>query len=131
MHALLADVQRADHRLHVAVGHSRSADVGQDDVPDRLDVLASLDDLERRDADALLEDLGGVAGEAAGNLAADLRHVADARGEADQLVFVEDGLDDAVLREVAAAAERVVVEDDVVRAGSSRVPISQIVHSTT
>ena len=33
--------------------------------------------------------------------------------EGDQLVVVEDRLDHAVLRKVAAAAERVVVEDDV------------------
>ena len=113
--APLADVQRADHGLHVAVRHPRRADVGHDDVPDGLDVLAPLDDLQRRDAQALLEDLRGVAGEAARHLAADLGHVPDAGGEGDQLAVTEDGLDDAVLGQVAAAAEGVVVEHDVAR----------------
>ena len=111
--AALAHVQRADHRLQVAVGDPRRADVRHDDVPDGVDVPAALDDLQRRDPQALLEDLGGVAGEPARHLAADLRHVPDAGGEGDELVAGEHRLDDAVLREVAAAPERVVVEDHV------------------
>ena len=112
-HPPLPHVQRADHRLQVAVGHPRRAHVGHDDVPDGLHVLAALDDLQRRDAQPLLEDLGGVAGETAGHLAAHLGHVPDARHEGHQLVVVEDGLDDAVLGEVTATPERVVVEDHV------------------
>ena len=52
-----------------------------------VDVPPSFDDLERRDADAFLEHLGGVAGESAWNLSADFRHVADARDEADEFAL--------------------------------------------
>ena len=87
--------------------------VREDDLPDVVDVLAAPLDLDRRQQQALLEDLGRVAGEAAGRLRPDLGHVRDVRDEGDELALAEDGLQQHVLGHVAGAAVRIVVEDDV------------------
>ena len=64
--------------------------VGHDQPPELDVVLVALDDLHRRDAQALLEDLGRVGGERADGLAADLREMADVGDEAEELALVED-----------------------------------------
>src|SRR5437763_483936 len=78
-------------------------------------LLVPLDDLHRRDAQALLEDLGRVGREAPDRLPADLGEVTDVRHEPEELALVEDGPHDAVLGDVRAAAVGVVVQDDVAR----------------
>ena len=113
MHAPLGDPQRADLRVEVAPRVPRRAVVGHDQPPQVHVVDVALDDLDRRDAQALLEDLGGVGGEAADRLAADLGEVADVGDEAEQLALVEDGPDHRVLGDVRAAAVGVVVQHDV------------------
>ena len=94
---------------------ARRAVVGEDDLPDVVDVLA-----------ARLIFTGGrrrpswktsVASprEAARRLAADLRQVPDVGDEGEELALVEDRLEQHVLGDVPGAAVRVVVEDDVAR----------------
>ncbi len=85
-----------------------------------ISFCVALDDLDRRDAQALLEDLGGVGGEDADRLAADLGQVADVGDEAEQLALVEDRADHAVLGDVRAAAVGIVVQDDVAGLERSR-----------
>ena len=109
----LGEVERAHHRAEVAERDPRRAVVGEDDLPDVVDVLAAPLDLHGRQEQALLEDLGRVAGEAAGRLGADLRHVRDVRDEGDELALPEHRLQQHVLGHVAGAAVRVVVQDDV------------------
>ena len=90
------------------------------DQPPQIHVVhVALDDLHRRNAQALLEDLGRVRGEAPDRLAADLRQVADVGDEAEQLALVEDGSDHRVLGDVRTATVWVVVEDHV--AGLERI----------
>ena len=112
-HAPLGDPQRADLRVEVAPRVPRRAVVGHDQPPQVHVVDVALDDLDRRDPQALLEDLGGVRGEAADGLAADLGEMADVGHEAEQLALVEDRAHDAVLGDVRAAAVGIVVQDDV------------------
>ena len=77
---------------------------------------AGFDDLDRRDAKPLVEDLLRVAREAAGRESADLGHVPDAGYDSDALALVEDGFDNHVLRQVVHPRVRVVVQEHVVRA---------------
>ena len=115
----LGDSQRADLGVDVAPGVPRRAVIGHDQPPKLEVVLVAPDDLDRRDPQALLEDLGGIGGEAADGLAADLRQVADVGDEPAQLVLVEDGTDHRMLGDVSPAAVGIVVEHDV--AGLERV----------
>ena len=73
-------------------------------------------DLDRRQAQPLLVDLGRVGGEGAGRHAADLADVGDVADEAPGFALPEDRLDDEVLGHVALAAVGVVVDVDVARA---------------
>ena len=113
MDAALGEVERAHHRAEVAERHPRRAVVGEDDLPDVVDVLAAPLDLHGRQQQALLVDLGRVAGEAARRLRPDLGHVRDVRDEGDDLALPEDRLQQHVLGHVARAAVGIVVEDDV------------------
>ena len=72
------------------------------DQPPQVHVVdVALDDLDRRDPQALLEDLGGVGGGRRG-LAADLGDVADGADEAAEFAVVEDRANDGVLGDVGA-----------------------------
>ena len=113
LHPRLGDVQRADHGVIVAPGRLRRAVVGQDDPPDVLHVLAAVHDLQRRQAQPLLIDLGGVGGEGAGRHAADLADVGDVADEPPGLALVEDGFHHQVLGHVALTAVGIVVDEDV------------------
>ena len=114
-HTPLRDPQRADLGVEVAPRVPRGAVVRHDQPPQLHVVLVSLDDLDRGDAQALLEDLGRVRGERPHRLAADLGQVADVRDEPEQLALVEDPTHDAVLGDVRAATVRIVVQHDVAR----------------
>ena len=89
--------------------------IREDDLPDVLDRLAGPHELDRRQPQPLLVDLRRGARERADRDRADLGHVADRRREGDELAVVEDRPEEHVLRHVAAAAERVVVDHDVAR----------------
>ena len=80
--ARFAQVDRADQRPEVAVVLSRRADIGQHDLPYVVNVLAAALDLDRRHPQALVKDLGGLAGETAGDRAAGLGNVSDGDGVA-------------------------------------------------
>ena len=109
----LAHVHARDERAQVAVVVAGGADVREQQLPDLLHVLAAALDLDRGHADALVEDLGRLAGEGARHHAADLLQMADGHGEAHELVIDEDRLDQRVLGAVQAAAVGVVVADHV------------------
>ena len=103
------DRERADHGVKVAPRGARRAVVGEDDLPDVVDVLAAAHDLHRRQPQTLLIDLAGVGGESADCLAADLGEVGDVADEPVQLAAVVHWLDHGVLGQVAAAAVGIVV----------------------
>ena len=108
----LGEIEGADHRLHVAVGVLGRPDVRDEDLEDRLDLAVLLVDLDRREADALLEDVLVVA-EGGGHHAADVGHVRDVRRVREHLALVEVRLDDDELRQVAIRTVGVVREHDV------------------
>ncbi len=110
--AALADGAGSHLGAHVVL-HDIEANVGEDQVPDVLAQLAALVDLDRRDAQRLLPDLGRVRVVAAGDRAADVGLVSLGRRPGDQLVFEEDRLEDGDVVVLVAQREDVVVEDDV------------------
>ena len=112
-HALGAELAGADHGAVVAVVVTRRADVREQQLPHLVHVLALLLDLDRGDAQALVEDLRRLAGEAARHHAADLGHMADRHRIAHEPAVHEDGREEGVLRRVQAAPVGVVVHDDI------------------
>ena len=114
--AALRRAAAADDRHQVAPVGVRSAGVVEDDVERRLVEDTAVEDLDRRDPDALLPDREGVRDLAAGHLAAHVHHVAEERGERDALALVEDGQDRqpvVAVRDRPLAEVRVVQEDHV------------------
>ena len=77
--------------------------------------LAAVVELQRRDAQPLLVDLGGVRRVRARHAAADVGVVADGGGEGDALAVDEDRLEDEDVRQVHAAVEGIVHDEDVAR----------------
>jgi hypothetical protein len=117
-HALLAGAAAGNDRHEIAVVHLRRARIVHDQVERRLVELAALVELDRRNADAFAEDRSRVGRHAAGHGAADVHHVAEHRGEADQLAFVKHRHQHHEVVEVAdraGASVRVVLQDDVAR----------------
>ena len=125
--AVHAEIDRADHRPEVAVVLPGRSRVGEQQLPDLVDVLARLLDMHGRDAQALMEDLGRLAAEGARHHAADLRDMADADGEAEQLAVREERLEERVLGTVQAAAIGVVVQHDVALASEAKSTSCEIV----
>ena len=112
----LGHVQRADHGHEIAVGDLRRAVVGEDDLPDVLLRHPLALEPQRRDAQPLLEDVGGVAGQTTRRLGSRLCQMRAVGHEAHDLVSMEDRLQQRVLGDVATAPVRVVHDDDVARA---------------
>jgi hypothetical protein len=110
----LAHLDARHHRVHVAGGRVREADVRADRVDDRALLHASGDQLLRSQAQALLEDRDRVH-RPAGVLGADVDPVRPARGEADQGLVDEDRAEDGDVVEVRAAEVAVVEDPDVAR----------------
>ena len=108
----LADGAGADHRAHV-LGDDVEADVAEDEVPDVVATPTALEELERRDPQALMPEVGRVRVVRAGDGAADVGLVRRDHDPAEVLAFVEDRLRHLPVRELVAARERVVVQDDV------------------
>jgi hypothetical protein len=103
--------------------HLARAGVGQDDVEHLAVELALFDDLERRDAQALLVDLRAPPARAHVH-AADVEVVDHEAGERDQLAFVEEGMEGEVVvgvrgSERAVACVRIVGDDHVARLHAS------------
>ena len=113
LHPDLGDMQRTDHGVIVAPGRLRGAVVGQDDPPDVLHVLAAVHDLQRRQAQTLLVDLGGIGGEGSGGHAPDLSDVGDVADEPPGLALMKDRFHHQVLGHVALTAIGIVVDEDV------------------
>ena len=108
----LADGARADHRAHV-LGDDVEANVAEDEVPDVVAAPAAFVELERRDPQALLPQIGRVRVVGAGDGAADVGLVGGDHDPAELLALVEDRLGDLPVGELVATGVRVVVENDV------------------
>ena len=109
--AALAGEARRDLGTDVAEDDVGNADVLLEHVEDGLVRSPCLEQLDRRDAQSLLEDLGRVRAVAARGLAADVGLVADADRPADALVRDEDRLEQVEVRQVRPALVRVVEQE--------------------
>ena len=107
-HAPLAELAAGQDRADVAPEDVGEAGVAQEDA-ERLVVEHALAvDADRRDDDALVEDLGGVGRDAARAHAADVPEVAPGLREGDELAAVEDRRGEDHVRRVRDAAVRAV-----------------------
>ncbi|OPZ04004.1 MAG: hypothetical protein BWZ08_02791 [candidate division BRC1 bacterium ADurb.BinA292] len=104
-----------DLGLQVAEGHFGDAHIGPQESKERGVGLAAAIELEPRDAQAFLKDLGVVAGGAARHAAADIQVMRGGDGERHALVLPEDGADDEDVGGVHPAVERVVQNEEVAR----------------
>ena len=111
-HAANARRVGGDLGPEVARGLVLGADLGQDQLEDVLQDRAALDELDRRDDHALLEDLFERA-DRGGRPAADVDVVREVRDVTDQLALVVDGRDQADVVQVDAARVRVVRDEHV------------------
>ena len=111
----LGDVAGRELRAQVAEHLHREADVLLDEAHQRLVDLARLVELERRDAQALGVDLGGIGRVRPGDPPADVGVVAHRAGEREPLALVIERLEDEDVGQVHAAVERVVHDEDVAR----------------
>jgi hypothetical protein len=106
---------RAEHRLVVAAALARAPHVAEDQIQHGLVRPAALDDLDRRDAHAFLEDLGRAPREAA---RAHPAHVAPVRPhdrEDEEIIVCPQWIDHRHVVEVRAAGIGLVVQEDVAR----------------
>ena len=98
----------------VADEEVRQARVGGQDPRYGDDLLASVDDLDRRQPQALLEEVGGLGRDRAGRHATDVVPVGDRGRPGDQSLLDEHGHREHDVVEVGdAAVERVVGREDV------------------
>src|SRR5207248_3170259 len=108
-----AQVAGGDLGAHVAKYGLRRADVHRDQARQLVVQLAALEQLHRRDLDALLPDLGGVRVPAARVTAADVDPVRANRREGDDAASPGDGQGDHDVVQVLAENGRVVGGEDV------------------
>ncbi len=111
--AALTDFEGGQVGLDVAAPFAGHADVGEDEFQEVFVEDAFAKQLDRRDAQSLLVDLGGAGGEAAGDHAADVRPVAAVGEEDEQLAVVEEGLHHADVHQVGSAGVGIVDEEEV------------------
>ena len=111
----LAHGQRRRLRLDVADPLLSDADVGEDDGEDLLVHSPLLEQLDRRQAQALLLHLGGVRREAARHRAADVRPMTGVGQPGEEFPLVEERLHEAHVHQMRAAEIGIV--DDVGVAG--------------
>ena len=112
---LLALLQGRHLREQVAVHERRDADVAADDPPHRVVARACGEQLQRRQPQPLLVDLGVVAGVAAGHAAADVGVVGDHAQPRDEGPAGEHRLEQEDVGQVAGAGVGVVAGEDVAR----------------
>ncbi len=98
-----------EHALH----QGAHPHVGQDEFPGVTPQFALLDDAGRRDADSLLQDVPGAGVEPDDTAATDVDVVSLGRRPEDELTVPEDRPGDGDVRQMRAAVERVVVDEDV------------------
>ena len=104
-----------EHRLEVATSLARPAHVAEDQVERGLVRPAAIDDPDRRDADAFLEDLGRAAREAARAHPAHVTPVRAHDGNTNMLAVREERIDHRHVVEVSPAGVGLVVQEDVAR----------------
>ena len=121
----LADARRADHGREIAAEVAGMAHVEHDHLVDVLAPLALLVELQRRDADAFLVDLGGAGVVGAVRGAADVALVRAVDRPEGQAVAVEDRDEGRQVRQMVAAAVGVVEQVDVTRADRA---LEELVH---
>ena len=111
----LADTERAELRANVADALVGDPDVVQDDVDDVLANLAAPDELHRRQAQALLHDLGRRRGKAARHHAPGIRPMAGIREIAPQAAAIIERPHHLDVHQVGAAEIGVIDQDHVAR----------------
>ena len=117
-HAALAGAAPGHDREQVGAVHLGQPHVVEDHAQHVLLHHPALDDLDRRDVDALLEDRAGARRQRPRQRAARVHHVTELARPADELVLVEDRQQDEPVvrvRDRARALERVGGEDHVAR----------------
>ena len=115
---LFADVAGGELGPEVAHHMDRIARIFFDYLEQRPNGLAALVELEERQPQPLLVDLGGVDGDATGSDAADVAVMGHGGGVALQRIAKENGLDDVDVGQVlAAGAVRIVGDEDVAGIG--------------
>ena len=105
-----------DQRTQIRPVRLGRSGVVQHDVHDTTVENALLVDLDRRDAQTFFPYGPGIARHRAGNLPADIDHMAEDRGEADELLLVEDRQHHAPVvqvRDRAGAGIRIVPDEDI------------------
>ena len=120
----LRDVAGRELGAQVAHDLHWNADVLLDDLEQGFVGLAPFVQLQRRNAQAFLIDLGGVGGVRPGDASAHVGVVADGRGEGQALAVQVDGLEDEDVGQVHAAGKGVVEGVDVARPH----PIAEAIH---
>ncbi len=111
----LGDMAGGELRAQIARHLDRQPDVPLDERHDGLVELAGLVEFQRRDAQALGVDLGRVRRVRAGNAPADIGVMAAGAGEREPLALVIKRLEDEDVRQVHAAVERIVHDEDIAR----------------
>ena len=109
----LGDVAGGELGAQVAEELDRQAHVLLQQREQRLVARAPVVHAERRNTHALLVDLGGIGGIGAGDPAADIGVMADGGGEGQALSPIEDRLEHEDVRQVHAAVEGVVHDEDI------------------
>src|SRR5690606_19071931 len=112
-HTRCADLERGDLGLQVAEYGRRLAHVLPDHRPDLLDADTAFEELQRRNAQALLVDLGGVGAVAAGRHAADVEVMTERADDGDSAPLVEDRAKGCDVRKMLPTAVRIIGDDDI------------------
>ena len=113
----LAEMRRADHRREIAAEVARVAHVQRQHVEQVVAQPAGLVEFDRRDAQALLPDFGGVGIVGAMGGAADVALMRAHDGpEQPPLAGIEDRHERGEVRQMAAAVIGIVQQDHVARA---------------
>ena len=111
----LAEMRRAQHRGEVAAEFAGVADVQRQQIEQIVAQLAGFIELDRRDAQAFLIDLGGGGIIGAMGGAADVALMRAHDGPEQPLVAGEDRHEGGQVRQMAAAMIGIVEQDDVAR----------------
>ena len=107
----LTDAHGGDPGPHVSAQEFGQPAVGEEYLEYRADQCSPLEETNRRQAEALLEDLACVGGDGPGRHAADVVPVRDVRRPRNQLGLGEHGQCEHDIVQVSDAAERRVVGD--------------------
>ena len=113
---LRTDAGGADHGAQIAVQQFRRAAVEQQQLPEVVAHFATLEQFQRWQADAFMEDLGGLGIVGAGRAATDVGLMRPVAGPGRQLPIDEYRAADHPVRQMIATGDvRIVRQEDVVR----------------